>query len=208
MGHLARLAAGLLSREHSVATGLLIALTVWTLTRLVDDVTGSSTVEYDAQYMPATLPSGEAVSKVEVTLTNLSSDETITDLSAALSDPRLKAVFIEPAQCRFAPPSWVDQATCDLSPREGLLFTAPALVSGSRAWFAVYYRGSIEEKARPVLRIKTGGASKLRLMTPGVVTFIVRHESGILLSLLGVTVILLVLSVGAGIEKKPDGSAS
>jgi hypothetical protein len=204
MRGIARVVAGLLSREHSVATGLLIALTVWTLTRLVDGITGSSTVEYDVRYTTTALADGERVSRVEVTLTNLADDETLTGLTAAVSDPRLKAVFIQPPECRFAPPSWVERAECRVTgPKEGFLFTAPTLVSGSRAWFAVNYRGSVEEPGRPVVRIKAG--EKLRLVTPGIVTFIVRNESALLLSLLGLTLILLVLSVGVGIQDARAG---
>jgi hypothetical protein len=191
---------------------LLIALTAWTLTRLVDGVTSNNTIEYDTLYTPAKLASGEAVSKVEVTLTNLSSDETVTDLTAAVSDPRFATAFIEPPECHFDPPSWVDQGRCDLSPREGLLFNAPTLLSGSRARFAVRYRGSIEPSRRPIVRIKSGGSGKLRLITPGVETFVVRHESAMLLWLLGLTLVLLVLSVRAGItdagSDAADGSAS
>ena len=207
----ARVLAGLLGKEHSVVTGLLIALTVWTLTRLVDDVTGRSPIEFDARYMETELKGGEVVSRVEVTLVNLSADETLTDVQAAISDPRLTAQFIKPADCRFAPPSWVDQGRCDLSEREGFFFTAPTLVAGSRAWFAVNYRGSREEQSRPVLRIKAGSTDKLRLLPSGIETFLVRNETALLLSLLGIALVLLVLSVGAGIRDAPDarqGSAS
>ena len=93
----------------------------------------------------------------------------------------------------------------------GFFFTAPTLVAGSRAWFAGTYRGSLEERSRPVLRIKAGSTDKLRLLPSGIETFLVRNETALLLSLLGIALVLLVLSVGAGIRDAPDarqGSAS
>ena len=80
--------ANLLSKDHSVATGLLIALAVWTLTRLVDGVTGTGTIEYDTQYSTIT-QDGKPVSRVEVTLTNLSCPRLNWNAQGSTGSPRL-----------------------------------------------------------------------------------------------------------------------
>src|SRR2546421_9787577 len=69
-----RLLAGLLGKDQSVATGLLIGIIIWTLTRLGDAVTRSGSIEYAVKYSRATIANGTAGNKMENRLTHPSRD--------------------------------------------------------------------------------------------------------------------------------------
>lgn len=195
--------AGLLGERHSIATGLLIALILWTLTRLVNEITGSGTLEYDVQISDTELADGSAGQKVEVTITNLSHDTVITNLQASISGSQQLTFSSNRTDrnCAFAPPAWGENPVCD-GYATGLNFAAPMLVPGTHARFAIKYRRVAGSADKPIVRIKPDGASNVRLVEPGVETFLARHETKLLLALLFVAAILFFVSVRAGLAPK------
>jgi hypothetical protein len=203
MGH--RFLAGVLSKDQSIATGIVLGLIVWTMTRLVDGVTGSGTIEYDTVVKAAMLADGRMGSAIVVTLSNLSRDTPLVNLQASVSDPSGKVSFSTDAgdrACAFEPPAWGENPTCDPY-STGFDFLAPMLVPGTRAQFGIKYTVPSGEQIVPVVRIKPDGTTKFRLIKPGIETFIVRHETGLLLGLLGVTLVLFLWSVSATVSEGP-----
>jgi hypothetical protein len=197
-----RLLAGLLGKEQSIATGLLLALTIWTVTRLVDGITGSGTIEYDTVYSPSTLASGEPAVKVEVTLANLSSDTAINNLQVLIADPDVKPIFsADPrdSECGYEPPAWSGGAVCEAHP-VGMSFTVPILVPGTSVRAGIKYKAGENPRERPIVRIKPDGTTKFQLVEPGLQTFVTRHQAALLVSLLTITLVLFAISVAAGVR--------
>jgi hypothetical protein len=191
---------GMLSREKSLATGLVIGLFAWTLTRLVSGITESGTIEYATRVTRATLADGRAGSRIKVRLSNLSHNTAVTNLQASISDPTGKITFsddVKDRACWFAPPAWGEEPDCKPY-TTGFRFSAPMLVPGTHASFAINYTQAEGDAVRPVVRIKPDGATKVRLVEPGLETFLARHETGILLGLLAAAAVLFVVSVAAG----------
>ena len=62
---------GLLSKDKSLATGLILGFMAWTLLRLVDNIAANGTIEYAIANSPATLADGRSGYLIRVTLTNL-----------------------------------------------------------------------------------------------------------------------------------------
>jgi hypothetical protein len=60
MGWWRRFFNGLLSKDKSLATGLILGFMAWTLMRLVDGIASNGTIEYDIVNRPATLADGRA----------------------------------------------------------------------------------------------------------------------------------------------------
>src|SRR5262245_18703686 len=191
--------AGFLAEKQSVGTGVILALIAWTLTRLVDGITGSGTIEYDVSFAPATLASGEPGDRIEVELSNLSKDISVTKLRAVISDPRGATTFGKASgdyECAYEPPAWASDGTCQPDER-GMTFEAPMLVPGTHARVAVKYTQVGGTTHRPIVRIRPGDGSNFQLVGPGLRTFIVRHEVTILMVLLASSVVLLFMSVSA-----------
>src|SRR5258708_25150703 len=88
-----KLMRGLGAKDHSFATGLLLALLVWTLTRIVNGIAESGTIEYDVAYSPSVLADGRSSSTITVTLANLSREASIRNLAVVISDPSGKVEF-------------------------------------------------------------------------------------------------------------------
>jgi hypothetical protein len=199
-----RLLAGLLSKDQSIATGIVLALIVWTLTRLVDGVTNAGTIEYNTEVKPATLADGRMGSVMVVTLSNLSRDTPLMNLQASISDPSGKVAFSTDARdraCAFEPPAWGENPTCDPY-STGFDFMAPMLVPGTQARFGIKYTIPSKERVEPVVRVKPDGKTTFRLIKPGIETFIVRHETGLLLTLLGGTLLIFVWGVVASVPAR------
>jgi hypothetical protein len=199
-----RLIAGLLSEKQTIATGLLIGLIAWTVTRLVDGILGTGTIEYQTVYSPAKLDNGMDGTKIEVTLTNLSRDTSVSGLKVVINDPTGKTTFSNNPRdknCAFEPPAWADDATCEAY-KDGMTFETPMLVPGTFVRLAIKYMqsGALHQ---PVVRIRPQPDSKLQLVQPGVQTFVARHEVMLLLALLGATLVLFGISVTANIREKP-----
>jgi hypothetical protein len=198
-----RLIAGLLSDKQSVATGLMIALMVWTLTRLVDGILSTGTIEYRTVYSSATLANGTAGNKIEVTLTNLSRDTTVNGLKVVVHDPYGKTTFSgdpRDVNCAFEPPAWADDAKCEGS-TDGMSFETPMVVPGTFVRLAIKYTQS-GATHQPVVRIRPQPDSKLQLVTPGLQTYVARHEVALLLALLGTTAVLFGISISANTREK------
>lgn len=193
-----RLALGLLRKEQSVATGLLIGLIIWTVTRLVDGIATSGTIEYDTDLSAAALKDGRAASLMNVVLTNLSTDTPVTNLEVLIADPYLKTVFSTDraeSYCSYEPPAWVgNDAVCDPHP-DGMTFTAPMLVPGTSVRVSTKFMQTADATHRPIVRIKPDGTSKVQLVEPGVQTFVARHEAGLLIGLLSAALLLFGVSV-------------
>jgi len=199
-----KLMRGLGAKDHSFATGLLLALLVWTLTRIVNGVASSGTIEYDIAYSPSVLADGRNGTLVSVTLTNLSRETSIRNLAVVISDPAGKIEFV-PAEkrCAYPPPAWVEGASCEAYPN-GLSFFAPWLVPGNEVRMAIKYAESGEKADRPVVRIRPSDTdTKIRLVEPGFQTWVTRNETCILLWFALFTFIFLVLSIAAGIVNDP-----
>jgi hypothetical protein len=197
--------AGLLSEKQSIATGLLIGLVLWTVTRLVDGITGSGTIEYDTVYTPTIRANGQPGTKIEVTLTNLSSDTTVTTLQVSINDPYLKTTFStdrDDSNCAFEPPAWAADAICEPH-NVGMTFEAPMLVPGTYVRVGIKYTQASDATHAPIVRIRPDTATKFQLVEPGLRTFLARHEAALLLSLLGFTLLLFCISVAAGVPKTP-----
>jgi hypothetical protein len=202
-GSASRVIASLLSDKQSIATGLMIALIVWTVTRLVDGITNSGTIEYDTVYTDTTLANGQPAKRIEVTLTNLSSDTAVSKLRVAISDPYRKTIFSTErgdSSCAFEPPAWANDAICD-SHDIGMTFEAPMLVPGTSARIAMKYTQSNDATQRPIVRIRPEATGKFQLVEPGVRTFVARYEAAVLLSLLCFTFVLFIISLAAGMPK-------
>lgn len=193
---------GFLSKDSSIAAGILLALVVWTLTRIVNDITDHATIEYDVTYAAISLPDGRAGGEMSVVLSNLSHDLALQNLAAAITDPAGKAEFIATsARCAFPMPTWANDAVC-AAHQDGLSFEAPWLIPGNRLSFSIRYAGSVEPRDRPIVRIRpSSGDSRLRLVTPGLQTWIVRNELPLLSGLLAVSVLLYCVSLAVGIPR-------
>jgi hypothetical protein len=195
-----RLLTGLLGKDQSIATGLLIGLIIWTLTRLVDGVTTSGSIEYSTKYSSASLANGAQGERMDVRLTNLSRDTAIPDLQAVISDPNEKTNFSvaqKDSECVFEPPAWADKAVCDPHPI-GLNFSEPLLVPGTYVQISIKYTQAAGAVNRPIVRINPSGTIKVQLIQPGIQTFVVRHEVLLLIGLLAATLTLFGFSVAAG----------
>jgi|SRR5262245_4930923 len=198
-----RLIAGLLSDKQSVATGLLIALVIWTLTRLVEGILSTGTIEYRTVYSPAQLAGGASGTKVEVTLTNLSRDTIVNGLKVVVNDPYGKTTFSDDPRdtsCAFEPPAWADDARCETH-KDGMSFETPMVIPGTFVRLAVKYTQS-DATHQPIVRIRPEPDSKLQLVTPGLQTYAARHEVALLLALLGLSTVLFVISLTANIREK------
>lgn len=195
---------GLLSKDNSFATGLLLGLLVWTFTRIADGITGSGTIEYDVTYAATTLKDGRAGALVSVVLTNLSHDTAVQNLEVTISDPLATTEFIPGEEhCAYPPPTWAQDAKCEAFPT-GLNFYAPWLVPGNQVSLAIKYVGSLEPGKRPIVRIRPSDTdTKLRVIEPGFETWVARHEMGVLFAILIVASLLLMASVAAGITRDP-----
>ena len=202
MGWWRRFFNGLLSRDKSLATGLILGFMAWTLMRLVDGITANGTIEYDIVNSPATLADGRAGHVVRVTLTNLSADTALTNLKASVAASTGDIVFsVDPRDrsCAFEPPGWGGQPTCDAF-ASGFDFLAPMIVAGTQVEFEVKYTRPPAVTALPILRIKPE-TTRFRLVKPGFSTFVARNQVGLLLGLLTIALVLFFLSVAAGVPK-------
>lgn len=209
MAWTSRLIFGLLSKEQSIATGLLLSLLIWTLTRVVDGITKSPTIEYDVRYNSTVMADGSKASSVTVGLTNLSGDITIRNLAVTISDPRNKSKFLPTeARCAFPPPMWAEEAEC-VAYASGLSVVAPLLMPDNTVTFTVKYLGSTKFGERPIVRIRPGAADqKLRVVEPSFVTFIARHENVILMCIFVLTAIFLCASIVAGPHTDPPAKGA
>ena len=201
LGWMHRFIVGMLSKEKSLATGILLALIVWTLTRLVDVVTGSLTIEYAVRYAPAILATGHAGEEIKVTLTDLSNDAAVSNVQVVIAGPPDMQFTDQQsdATCEFQAPSWGDSPTCDPH-KDGIAFTAPMLIPGKSVVIGTRYTLAPNSSSKPIVRIKPGDETKFRLVEPGVRTIIARHETALLLTLLGVSIVVFLISVAAGIS--------
>ena len=133
MGWWRRFFNGLLSKDKSLATGLILGFMAWTLMRLVDGIAANGTIEYVIVNNPATLADGRAGQVIRVTLTNLSADTALTNLKASIAAPTGDIVFSadpKDRSCAFEPPGWGGQPTCDAF-ASGFDFLAPMIVAGT-----------------------------------------------------------------------------
>ena len=205
MQGIGRVSVGLMSKEHSVGTGLLLGLAVWTLTRLVDSVTQGGTIEYQSNYRTVSVGAGHTMSEIEVRLTNLSRDASVKNLEVIIYDPHDRIVFeaTPPGRCAFGVPAWAKDAKCNPNVN-GMAFLAPMLIPGTTVAVAIRYAGPIVGDGRPIFRIKADADSKIRLTGPGWETWVAQHEGRLLVVTLVVTLVLLLISVGAGVAKEPE----
>lgn len=193
-----RLVRGLLRKEQSVATGLLIGLIIWTVTRLVDGIAASGTIEYDTDFSATALNNGKPAWLMSVVLTNLSTDTPVTNLEVSIADPYLKTDFSTDraeSYCSYEPPAWVGNAAVCEPHRDGMAFTAPMLVPGTSVRVSTMFTQAADATHRPIVRIKPDGSSKVQLVEPGVQTFVARHEAGLLIGLLSAALLLFGVSV-------------
>jgi hypothetical protein len=192
----------LLSKDKSLATGLILGFMAWTLMRLVDGIAANGTIEYDIANSPATLADGRAGQRVRVTLTNLSADTALTNLQASIAAPTGGIIFSadpKDRSCAFEPPGWGGQPTCDAF-ASGFNFVAPMIVAGTHVQFEVKYTRPEGSSALPVVRIRPE-TTKFRLVEPGFSTFVARNQVGLLLTLLVLALVMFFLSVAAGVPK-------
>jgi len=203
-GLLKRFLRGLFSKDHSFATGLLLALVIWTLTRIVDGVSHSTTVEYDISVAPDQLKDGRVAETMSITLSNLSTEAAVRDLQVAIS-PAGGTTFVDgEATCAFQSPAWGADAVCDAR-KDGANFRLPMLVPGTKARLTVRYLPGSEpgEKAAVMIRPSDSDA-KMRLVKPGFETFVTQHQIAILLTLLALGAALLFGSIAAGLATTPQ----
>lgn len=200
-----RFVGGLLRKEQSLATSALIGLIIWTLTRLVDGIATSGTIEYDIDISSDILRNATAASLIEVELTNLSSDTSVTQLQVSIAHPSDKTIFSTApgdSHCSYEPPAWVgNDAVCEPH-RDGMTFTAPMLVPGTSVRVGIKFTQPPGETRDPIVRIAPAITSKVQLVEPGVQTFVARYEAALLLSLLAIAFLLFAMSVATS-EPKP-----
>ena len=199
---------GLLSKDKSLATGLILGFMAWTLLRLVDNIAANGTIEYAIANSPATLADGRSGYLIRVTLTNLSADTALTNLRASIAAPNPGIVFSDnprDASCAFEPPGWGGAPTCE-GVASGFDFLAPMIVAGTYAQFEIKYTRPAGATDLPVVRIKPE-TTKFRLVEPGFSTFETRYQVGILVTLLLLAMVTLFLSVAAGVPALPPPDA-
>jgi hypothetical protein len=192
-----RVISGLLSEQQSVATGLMMGLVIWTLTRLVDGVLGTGTIEYQISHSPTTLASGTPGTEIRVTLTNLSRSTSVNGLEVSIADPRGKTTFSNERpdwKCVFEPPAWAEGALCH-GAGDGMVFEAPMLVPGTYVVVGTKYTQAAGATEAPIVRIRPKDGADFRLLEAGLQTWIARHELGLLLSLLGLASLLFAMAV-------------
>jgi hypothetical protein len=202
-GKVGRLRAALASDKQSVATGLVIGLIIWSLTRLVDTVTGSPTIEYDTQISPTVLADGSAGYKVDVTLTNLSHDTVIRNLRASVYGSKHLRFSSNPddRKCAYGLPVWIQEPTCEAF-SIGMNFSAQMLLPNTYVKFGVKYTRDAGSADEPLVRIGPEGESNLRLVERGLETLIVRHETGLLLGMIGLALAMLAASLVASVGRQ------
>jgi hypothetical protein len=201
-----RFLGGLARKEHSLATSALIGLIIWTLTRLVNSIATSGTIEYDIDISSDTLRDGTAASLIEVELTNLSTDTTkVTDLKVVIADPDNKTIFSTAkgdSHCAYESYVWVgSEAECDPHP-DGMMFVAPLLLPGTSVRAGIKFTQRADATHDPIVRIGPGVTSEVRFVESGVQTFVARHEAALLLTLLAIALFFFVLSVATS-EREP-----
>lgn len=197
-----RLTDGLLSKDRSLVTGLVLGMAVWTLTRLADGVLDHATIERAERYVHDVSAKGATTSRFEVDLTNLSRAQRITDLHVVVTDPEGTANFLSgpPPPCAIEAPSPAG-AECYVEPNTGLSFKAQVLLPGTRARIALHYQKPGAAQAPLRMRLQPGAPQDVRVLEPGIETFVARHQTVLLLSLLGATFLLLIVSVAAGTSR-------
>jgi hypothetical protein len=200
-----KLGTGALSKEKSLATGVVLAFIAWTLTRLVDGITAYNTLEYDVTQKPSSLADGRAGYTYQVLFTNLAGETTLKSLRATVSGSA-DITFSDVASdhsCAVQPPAW-GRVECEAFPA-GFKFTAPPLVAGTFAGMEVKYTRAAGSSDVPVLRILLAEGQDFRLVEAGLATRAVRHQTGILITFLAVATLSLLLSLVAGVrEPKKD----
>lgn len=201
------LVSGWRSSDQSLGTGLVIGLFIWTLTHLIDGVTGSGTVEYTVDYLNATRSNGDHAYQIAVGVTNLSREIPVPNLEVSIQNPHHdhQATFYkEDTVCGFEPPSWVGGALCD-GENDGGDLMIPLLVPGNSLTITMNYSGSIDPEYRPIVRIRPGGdAESFRLVKRGLETTLTRYETPILLVTLLVAVILFCTTLWVPKSEQPS----
>lgn len=200
-----RLVEGLLRKEQSLATSALIGLIIWTLTRLVDGIATSGTIEYDIDISSDTLGDATAASLFEVELTNLSTDTVVTNLQVSIADPYNKTIFSTAqgdSHCAYEPPAWVgNDAVCEPY-RDGMTFMAPMLVPGTSVRVGIKFTQRPDANHDPIVRIAPAVTGKVQLVEPGLQTFVARYEAALLVTLLAIALSFFVMSVATS-DAKP-----
>ena len=198
------LVSGWRSTDQSLGTGLVIGLFIWTLTHLIDTVTGNGTVEYAVEYLNATRSNGQHAYQISVRVTNLSRDIPVPNLEVSIQNPHSdhQAVFYaDDTVCGYEPPSWAGDAKCNGEPDGGDLMI-PLLVPGNSMTMKMNYSGSIDPKYRPIVRIRPAAdVTSFRLVQSGLETWLTRHETRILIGTLIIAVILFCMTLWV---PKPD----
>jgi hypothetical protein len=199
---LTQLRNGFLSKDASIAAGVLLALIIWSLNRLVDGVTGTAAIEYSQSVSTDKTVADGSRQMFELAIANLSRDTAVQNLTVTVAAPNNNPEFVEgTARCIFPAPQWVDDSQCD-GHNTGVVFQAPWVLPGNQVVIRVDYTGTNSD-SKPVTRIKADGlqSAKLRMLTPGLETWLIRHQTALLVATLCFATGFYVLTVGAGIAR-------
>ena len=193
----------MLSKDHSFGTGIVLALLVWTLGRLVDSITGGSVLEYEIVTGPAALVDGQPVTQLGLTMTNLSRDTIFKNIRVTIYGADDKTQFVVGSQgCVYVPPAPVgdpSRAPCYID-ASGFSFGVETFVPATTVHASVKYSGPTGDGGRPIVRIRPDPDAKIRVVEASLATWLAKRELWCLLGLLLVAVALLVASVRAGVR--------
>ena len=182
-----------------------MAFVAWSLTRLVDGVTAYNTLEYDVSNKAKILADGKAGFALRVKFTNLSGDTPLRSLKALVSAPHSSLRFAGDIKCAVQPPAWAGKVTCE-SFASGANFESPMLVAGTYSGFEVNYTRPPDSNWEPVLRIQPDESQNFRLVKAGAETFAAKHQTAILMTLMGGGLLLLLVSLAAGVKEERAAS--
>lgn len=193
------------SKDRSLATGVALAFMAWTLMRLIDSISAYDTIEYRTSNKATTLADGRAGFVYQVKLTNLAGDTTAEGLKATVAGGTPAIEFSKDSadwRCPVQPPAGGKVIECE--PHVGgFNFSAPPLLAGTYAGLEVKYTRSATSSDVPYLRIVLAEGQNFRLVEAGVATFIVRHQTFILIAFLLLAVVALGISLVAGVMPPP-----
>jgi hypothetical protein len=196
-----RITEGAFNKDKSLTTGIVLAFMAWSLMRIVDGINAYNTIEYDITQKAVKLADERDGYLYRVKLTNLAGDKTLKSLQVTVGSQNSDIEFsTDPrdSHCVVQPPAWGNALNCEPK-ASGFNFVSPPVVAGTFVGFELKYLRKAGSSEEPVLRILPEVGQDFRLVEAGAGTFAARHQTGILLTMFLVGLLLLCLSLAMGI---------
>jgi hypothetical protein len=205
----------LLSENKSFLVIVLVAILGWSLTRLVDTVTSGPALEYSVNILKSDESSHKP--RMLITLENLSREETITDIRVYVTidgdaKPIPGSCDIQLQQPNYTPGSniAIDAATegnnnsntkytqcweSDTQDQKFIQFGIRSLFPGTAANLEASLSRAVDNKNITMMLQANTNIQGLRPISKGYITYIVKHESQILLAVIVGSLLIIILSI-------------